>query len=38
MPEPVTEDESAMGDKAPMNGPPLSGKGISQADINAHFD
>ncbi len=35
---PVTEDESSSGEKALMNGPQLSGKGISQSDINALFD
>jgi len=35
---PVPEQEADAGDKALMNGPQLSGMGISQADINALFD
>jgi len=35
---PIPEDDAATGDKALMNGPQLSGLGISQADINALFD
>lgn len=35
---PVNENEGAIGDRALMNGPQLSGMGISQTDINALFD